>query len=171
MLEILTTFSATQILIYTIMLALAIKGAVDFGKWGIQIYNEKFNKDYNKKKAEEELKNHYIKCQNQHLETAQWYEDLNQKLDGFTENINEKIDSLKEDIDRLTVSDMHDIKSWIVDKHHKYIKLGWIDDFTMDTIEQRFSDYTLEGGNSYIAGLVKELRELPHVPKESDKEE
>jgi hypothetical protein len=46
------------------------------------------------------------------------------------------------------------------------MKKAWVDDFTMDTIEKRFADYLAEDGNSYVEGLVNELRALPHIPPE-----
>ena len=67
----------------------------------------------------------------------------------------------------MTVSDMHDIKQSIVKDYHFFVEQqGGIDDFSLDTLELRFNDYKAEGGNSYIAGLMAEIRQLPkHPPK------
>ena len=61
-------------------------------------------------------------------------------------------------------SDRNDIKSWLVEKHHFFINQGWIDDFSMDTVNRRFSDYVEEGGNSYAESLVNAIRDLPNQP-------
>lgn len=166
--ELLTTFSVEQIIIYTIMLGFAIKGCVDFADWIKKKYNEKFNKDYTAKTKEEILEQHYINCSKQHEESIQKYNDLEDILYNFMETVNEKVDKIEEQVSQLTRSDMHDIKGWIVEKHHKIIKQGWVDDFTMDIIEKRYSDYLAQGGNSYIKGLITELRNLPHVPPQNN---
>jgi hypothetical protein len=166
MLEILSAFSVHQIIVYTIMLALAIKGGVDFFGWVKDKYESKFNKDYKAKKGEEMLEEHYDKCKLQHLESVARYEGLNKKIDDLTENINQKVGNIEAQIAQLVDSDRNDIKSWIVEKHHELMKKAWVDDFTMDTIEKRFADYLAEDGNSYVEGLVNELRALPHIPPE-----
>jgi len=167
MLELLKTLSVQQIAIFTVMLALAIKGTVDFFTWCKGKYEEKFNKDHSKKNQEEKLMEHYKKCSNQHDETMILYENLNKKIDNLTENFNTSINNINSKIDQLTMSDMHDIKGWIVEKHHTLIKQGWVDDFTMDTLEKRYADYKAEKGNSYVGGLMTELRALPHCPPEN----
>ena len=65
----------------------------------------------------------------------------------------------------LTISDMHDIKSWIVEQYHRfYINQGWIDAFNAETIDRRYEDYKKEGGNSYIDTIMDRLHELPMDP-------
>ena len=72
---------------------------------------------------------------------------------------------IEERLEALTESDMHDIKSWIVDQYHKfYVEQGWIDAFSADTIEHRYNDYKNEGGNSYIDQLMDRLHSLPMDP-------
>ena len=83
----------------------------------------------------------------------------------------ERIAKIEQRIEDLTESDMHDIKSWIVDQYHKfYIEQGWIDAFNADTLDKRYEDYKKEGGNSYIDTLMKRLHSLPmDPPQEQDK--
>ena len=68
-------------------------------------------------------------------------------------------------LDKLTESDMHDIKAWIVEQYHKfYIGQGWIDAFSAETIDRRYEDYKDEGGNSYIDNLISQLHTLSMDP-------
>ena len=168
MLELLAAFSVEQIIVYTIMLALAIKGGVDFFGWAKDKYQKKFDKDYSAKTKEEKLVEHYERCADQHKESLERYQTLETKIDTLTETMNSKVDKIEAQLKQLTESDMHDIKGWIVEKHHSLIKKGWVDDFTMDTLEHRYADYVAEDGNSYVAGLMSELRALPHFPPEND---
>lgn len=65
----------------------------------------------------------------------------------------------------LIESDKDDIKAFITRQHHYFVyQKGWIDDYSLDCIEQRYSHYENQGGNSFIASLMKELRALPKQP-------
>ena len=99
-------------------------------------------------------------------------ENTLENIDSRLEKIEKRLDTIEEKLQKnearmedLTLSDMHDIKSWIVDQHqYFYVDLGWIDAYHMDVIEQRYKDYKKEGGNSYIESLVARLRTLPTDP-------
>ena len=160
----LAKFSIQQILLFIILGALAFKEVVNFLSWCKDLYNKKFNKDYDVKKGEHELKEHFINCKQQNVDILNRYNNLEQKLDFLTQQFKIQIKQIEENLELLKMSDMHDIKGWIVERHHNLIKQGWVDDFTMDTIEHRYSDYKAEDGNSYVDSLMKELRALPKFP-------
>ena len=150
MLELLSKFTLDKIVVYTVMLLFAVKGFADLYCWFRGKYGEKFKKDYIKATKEQQ-----IKMQHQNIEA---------KINMMAEQINR----IETQVNQLIESDMHDIKSWIVEKHHFLKKQGFVDDFTMDVIEKRFSDYVKENGNSYIKGLVGDIRKLPHARKKED---
>ena len=164
MLELLAAFSVEQILVFSIMLILAIKGGVDLFDWAHEKYIKKFNKDHLALNQQESLRQQQEEYRKQQTEALEKYVSLENKIYSLTEDINEKVNNIESQLAQLTKSDMHDIKSWVVEKHHYLTAQGWVDDFTMDTIEKRFEDYKKENGNSYVAGLVSEIRELPHYP-------
>jgi len=153
LLELLKAYSVEQILIFCVMLLFAIKSAVDFVDWGREKYNKRFNKDHSALEKEEDAEEKYNELKDQ-LDT----------LISFSQRIENRMENMDSQLIQLTQSDMHDIKSWMVEKHHQLIEAGWVDDFTMDTIEKRFDDYKKENGNSYVEGLVNEMRALPHHP-------
>lgn len=161
MLELLAGYSLSQILIFGIGLILAVKGVWDLADYFKGKYDKKFNKDVTKLKKEELLEQHYENCKKQHDETMEQYTVLSNKLD----NITSSIDELSNRVDALTESDMHDIKQSIVKDYHFFVEnQKWIDDFSLECLELRFKDYEQEGGNSYIAGLMSEIRQLPKHP-------
>lgn len=170
MTNLLTNFSIQQIILFTVFGALAFKGVVDFLLWCKDLYNKKFNKDYKAKKEEQQLQEHFESCQKQSKAMTDKYESLENKIDDLTEKLKIRIDQIEGSLELLKTSDMHDIKGWIVERHHNLIKQGWVDDFTMDTLEYRYSDYKAEHGNSYIDSLMNELRNLPKFPPETKKE-
>lgn len=161
MLDLITGYTLSQIAIFIIALALAIKGGWDLVDFFKNKYRNRFDKDYDLKKREEVLEQHYLSCKKQHDETMDQYNSLNDKLDGIVDSI----EDLTKRVDTLTESDMHDIKQSIVKDYHYFTeKQGWIDDFSLNVLESRFADYKEEGGNSFIETLMKEIRALPKHP-------
>lgn len=157
MLELFKAYSVEQILIFGVMLLFAIKSAADLAEWMYGKYTKKFNKDYSVLEKEEDAEERYNELKDQ-LDT------LISEFRGFRQTVEDRTENIDSQLAQLTQSDMHDIKSWMVEKHHQLIEAGWVDDFTMDTIEKRFDDYKKENGNSYVEGLVNEIRALPHHP-------
>ena len=91
-------------------------------------------------------------------------EELKQESSRTTQEIKEikaEFDNVNSKINLLTESDKDDIKGWIVSQYHFFMEQGWIDDFSMDTIEKRYGHYVEEGGNHYVHTLMKELKALP----------
>ena len=165
MIDLITNFTPTQIIACIVGIAVAFKGVWSFIDYFKEKYDKKFHKNYTEKKKEEILEEHYQKCAVQHQESVDLYNSLNNKMDILTDTVNEKFEEIEKNIERLTMSDMHDIKQSIVKSYHFFVEQqGWIDDFSLDTLELRYNDYVLENGNSYAAGLMSEIRQLPKHP-------
>lgn len=165
MIDLFTMFTIPQLCIGIIMLILAIKGAWDLVDFFKTKYKEKFNKDHSRIAKEEELERHYQECKNQHIETLSLYEKLENKIDILSDTVTYQFKDLNDKINILTESDMHDIKQSIVKDYHYFVEeQGWIDDFNLDTILLRYSDYKKEDGNSYIEMLIDEIKKLPKHP-------
>lgn len=92
------------------------------------------------------------------------FDAIEQRLDG----LEERMAAAEERLLDLTISDMHDIKAWIVEQYQKFfVHQGWIDAFSAETIDRRYSDYKKEGGNSYIKNLIDQLHTLSMDPAQS----
>lgn len=146
-----------KILMFVVLLACAIKGAVSFYEWAYEKLKQIFNLEHTKVNEKQQLErklNH----------GSQIMRDL-QKNQQQTDEI---LESLTEKINMLVDSDRDDIKAFITREHHYFCyKVGWIDDFSLDCIQKRFKHYRDEGGNSFIEGFMEELRALPkQQPKE-----
>ena len=159
MLELLKQYSLSDILIFIIIFALAIKSTVTFFDCAIERFQKIFNKQHtelNKKEQLERRLDHGSQIMNQ-LQT-------NQKV------IEKTLEDLSNKINMLIESDKDDIKSFITREHHRFCyQVGWIDDFSLDCIEKRYKHYTDEGGNTFIPGLMEELRALPKSPESIQK--
>lgn len=149
--ELLEHFSINEIIIGIILLALAIKGTVSFIQWAIKEINAIFKK-----------KNINISIHQKMDERLNKHDEKIAELINVQKDILNKIENLSSDINLLLASDKDDIKSYITEKHHYFCYVQqWIDDYSLDCLEKRFSHYKEEGGNSFIENLMKELRSLP----------
>ena len=152
--ELLEQYTIPQIIAFIIGLVAMIKGAWDTIEYFKDKYKRKFNKDYDVKIKETKLENFYNKTQQRH-------EEIMAKID----KVSDSVDTLSKRMDKLTESDMHDIKQFIVKEYHYFAEQkGQIDDYSLDTILLRYADYKDEGGNSYIETLINELKKLPKHP-------
>ena len=88
--------------------------------------------------------------------------DLTAHKDSI-ESINKNVEKVTKQVALLIDSDKEDIKGFIVDEYHKWIKLQVIDIYSLDTLEKRYEKYLLEGGDTFVEDLMNELRGLKKV--------
>lgn len=147
MIDLLKNYSLTEIGIFIITLSLAIKGFVNFYDWAKERIRNPFDKKYTEKEIQKKI-----------LDTL----DLH----------NEQIRKMSKAISILLESDRDDIKAWITEKHHYFCyKLGYIDDYNLQSIEARYKHYKEENGNTFIDSFMKDIRSLPVVSVINKKEE
>lgn len=157
MAELITNYSWSEIILFVIAFAAAIKGVVTFWDWG----KDRLRKVYDKEDKIEEIKSLIVENIKQ----------MNEFSNIQAQTINE-IQHLKENITNLTASDKDDIKAWITEKHHHFCyDIKYIDDYSLDCIEKRYAHYVDEGGNSFISKLMEEIRNLPKVSDAESKQE
>ena len=157
MAELITNYSWSEIILFVIAFAAAIKGVVTFWDWG----KDRLKKVYDKEDKIEEIKSLIVENTKQ----------MNEFSNIQAQTINE-IQHLKENITSLTASDKDDIKAWITEKHHHFCyEIKYIDDYSLDCIEKRYAHYVDEGGNSFISTLMEEIRNLPKVSDVESKQE
>ena len=154
MLELLTTYSVAEILIFVFMLAVALKGVISLWDWIVDRLRKVFTKEAKAIKDKEDVEEHFKRN-----------DEAIRKLTECQVLNAETFKALEDKINLLIDSDKDDIKSWITEKHHFYVyQQEWIDDYTLDCIEKRYHHYKDEGGNSFIRDLMIEIRQLPHQP-------
>lgn len=152
--ELLAHYSIEQILGFIVCLALAIRGCVIFWDWGYNRLRQIFQKE-----TKEDVKTRQLEERLNRMET-----NLNNLVETQQKNT-ATVNKMKEKIDMLTESDRDDIKSSIVEKYHHFVEEEeWIDDYSLDCIEKRYTHYEQEGGNSFVRDLMEELRALPKHP-------
>lgn len=87
-----------------------------------------------------------------------------------------EISSLKSQIGTLTERTQDSTRAYLIDKHHYFCyQMGGIDDMALQDMERRFMYYKVAGGDTFIDGLMEEVRALPrltleHMSNQSRKE-
>ena len=143
LIQLFSQFNLGQILIIIVLLGLSAKGVITFFDWVKARLYKLSNKQLKSKKANEQIKNQE--------------ETIN--------NLKKDVEKIQKSIDTLIESDKENIKAWITEKHHYYCyEKKYIDDYTLDCLEKRFTRYEEEGGNSFIHNLMDDLRDLPRKP-------
>jgi len=98
-------------------------------------------------------------------------DELKNSIDTRFDEINFKLDRQEQNIKQLQATDsitlarlQDEARSQIIDKHHYFCyKIKAIDDLSLQSLERAYMYYTNAGGNTFIEGLMKELRQLPRA--------
>ena len=110
----------------------------------------------------------------------QWREDMSKKVDESDKVITEtknllkdqlspRIQELENNMYKVSDSNMGAIKSFIISEYHKWMERGYIDVYSLSLIEDRYKDYSKNGGNTFILDLMNQLRSLDIKPMIIDK--
>ena len=153
----LKAYSLQDILIFMVLLAIAIKGAISFFDWAKERLGRVYKKEYAETKTQEDLD---AKLQQESVAI--------QKLEKNQAEMMIAMEKLSNKIDALIDSDKDDIKTFLVKEHHYFCyQRGWVDDYSLDCCEKRYKHYVQEGGNSFIEDMMNEIRNLPKQPPQT----
>ena len=155
--ELFTKYTLTQIILFIFVFATSLKGF--FTLW--DYFYDKIKKHFKEETEEEQDKIDIAK----HLaDISAQIENINAQHTLDRQELIKKIDETNATISVLLASDKDDIKSWITEKHHYFCyESKCIDYQSLDCIEKRYRHYVDEGGNSFVADLMNEIRALPKV--------
>lgn len=168
MIELLSMFSLSDIIIMLIMVAVAAKECLSlFGYFWGKIKSI-FNKGYEIKDEKEELLERLDELTDYIKMNKEEHKDFSKTVSNIQKEYRTMFETQQKTLNKLIASDIEDIKSDIVKQYHHFTTKEWIDDFSMDAVERRFARYEEEGGNSYVHTLVERLRQLPNEPIEKE---
>ena len=155
--DFLSEYSFAEFLVFALIFILAIKEGFNFFDW----VKARFRKATNKALEEKE---EHDKIEEEIEDLNKFYEEKAVVDRGFAD-ADKRFKKIEESIEMLIESDKEDIKSFITLQHHKFVyEQEWIDDYSMECLEKRFAIYEREHGNSFVLGLMNELRALPKRP-------
>lgn len=151
--QLLARYSVTEIIIFLVLVGCAIKEVVTFIDWAHKRLKQRFAREDEHEEIKQELE-----------KVADHLDKIEKHFTTMLEENRVQAREMQKSIDLLIASDKDDIKAWITREHHFFCyEAKKIDDYSLDCIEKRFAHYKDEGGNSYIADLMGEIRALPKV--------
>jgi FtsZ-binding cell division protein ZapB len=74
--------------------------------------------------------------------------------------LNDQIKEIEGELLVISESNKSAIRSYIVSEYQKWMKLGFIDVYSLSLIEDRFNDYSNLHGNTFIYDLMQQIRRL-----------
>lgn len=155
--ELLTKYTLTEIILFIFVFATSLKGFLTLWDY----FYDKIKRHFKEETEEEQDK---IDITKQLADISAQIENINAQHILDRQELIKKIDETNATINVLLASDKDDIKSWITEKHHYFCyECKCIDYQSLDCIEKRYRHYVDEGGNSFVADLMKEIRALPKV--------
>lgn len=147
--DLLSRYSASEILFFCAVLAIAIKEFVQLYDWFRSRIKQHFDVEYNDKEDHAKIDR---------------FEEERDKFNEALDDIRKSLRQTNERIDMLIESDKESIKSEITKQHHYFVEQKkCIDYHSMDCLEKRFAVYEKEHGNSFVEDLMNEIRALPKV--------
>lgn len=151
--RILTSYSLVDVILILFLLAFAAKEVLQL----IDFFHNRSQKKIDEENEEQQTSEKILeKISDLEDQFTVLYDETTSSFESIKATLKEHQDTL----DLLIKSDKDDIRADIVKQHHYFIAKGSIDDFSMDAIERRYDHYKQEGGNSYITGLMHDLRQL-----------
>lgn len=180
----LSQFSIESIIVTLVMFLAAVKVVGELLNWCYEKIKQHFNWKTQEDNRHSELMENFneLKVRNkqneeENLRRDKLIEKISNQLDEqdrktadmvktLTAQTNE-LTNLKDRVQTLTDRVQDSTKAYIIDKHHHFVyQVKAIDDMSLQELERRFVYYKAAGGNTFIDGLMEEVRDLPKVTVE-----
>ena len=91
--------------------------------------------------------------------------DLRDMVVESNETTTAKIEYISNQCDFLKVCDKEDKKAYITREFNYFTRLGEIDLFSKETLEKIYELYLKENGDTFVAGMMSQIRILPVAAK------
>lgn len=151
--QLMSQYSIESLIILIITLAVAFKFINELWEW---CYN-KMQTHFNYKSIKNQKYDEIIESIN----------SLKHEISNLSDCVNSQSERIKkiQAHEKLTLERLQEnSRSYIIDKHHYFCyEIKAIDDLNMQSLERRYMYYKTAGGNSFIDGLMDEIRDLPRI--------
>lgn len=151
--QLLSQYSIETLVILVALLGFSIKAMSELWEWFYNKFKEHFSfrtqRDQDHQQLIEQIK-----------ELSNGIKATQEEIQILKNNMIQFSDQMKITTERLQES----TRNYIIDKHHYFCyQVKAIDDLSLQSLERRFLYYKAAGGNSFIDGLMEEIRELPRL--------
>jgi len=146
-------YSIETLILLTISLGLAIKFVGELWEYFYNKVKKYFNYQSQKDQKHEEI-----------IDGIGSIKEQIKSLKEENKNLNDKLASFDDKMDIMTERLQENTRSFIIDKHHYFCyTVGAIDDLNLQSLERHYLYYKASGGNSFIDGLMEDIRALPRL--------
>lgn len=151
--QLLSQYSIETLVILVALLGFSIKAMSELWEWFYNKFKEHFSfrtqRDQDHQQLIEQIK-----------ELSNGIKATQEEVQILENNMTQFSDQMKITTERL----QENSRNYIIDKHHYFCyQVKAIDDLSLQSLERRFLYYKAAGGNSFIDGLMEEIRELPRL--------
>ena len=145
--------SVESIILFIIAIGFAIRVVLELWDYFYSKLKKYFNYTSERDKKYDEILESLAKLQKDLSDMRQEGQSNQQEMKTLQDNfavVNERL--------------QENTRNMIIDKHHYFCyEIGAIDDLSLQSLERRYLYYKSAGGNSFIDGLMEELRALPRL--------
>lgn len=151
--QLLSQYSIETLVILVALLGFSVKAMSELWEWFYNKFKEHFSfrtqRDQDHQQLIEQIK-----------ELSNGIKTTQEEVQILENNMTQFSDQMKITTERL----QENSRNYIIDKHHYFCyQVKAIDDLSLQSLERRFLYYKAAGGNSFIDGLMEEIRELPRL--------
>ena len=151
--QLLSQYSIETLVILVALLGFSIKAMSELWEWFYNKFKEHFSFRTQRDQDHQQLIEQIKELSNGIKATQEEVQILENNMTRFS-------DQMKITTERL----QENSRNYIIDKHHYFCyQVKAIDDLSLQSLERRFLYYKAAGGNSFIDGLMEEIRELPRL--------
>ena len=151
--QLFSQYSFESLWLLIILLAVAFK-----------FVNELFEYFYERSKR---FFNYQSKKDNDKKDIINSLNDLRKNIENLQNSIVTQSEAIKQlkDHEKLTLERLQEnSRNYIIDKHHYFCyEVKAIDDLSLQSLERRYLYYKAAGGDSFIDGLMEDIRALPRI--------
>lgn len=151
--QLFSQYSFESLWLLIILLAVAFK-----------FVNELFEYFYERAKK---FFNYQSKKDNDKKDIINSLDNLRRNIENLQNSIVTQSEAIKQlkDHEKLTLERLQEnSRNYIIDKHHYFCyEVKAIDDLSLQSLERRYLYYKAAGGDSFIDGLMEDIRALPRI--------
>lgn len=152
-------YSIETLILLVLSLAIAFRGVSELWDY---FYN-KIKKYFSYQSIEDQKHNDIM------AELSELKEAIS-SISGNIDDLHGKVGALETQAGLTTERLQENTRTYLIDKHHYFCyEVQAIDDLNLQSLERRYLYYKAAGGNSFIDGLMEEIRALPRIAFQNQK--
>lgn len=146
-------------------LVLLLVAVLAIGKWLSSAWDYAYQKMREHFNIESDNERQVKEWDKQIKEIGSTIDDMADKVDALQKKLDESNKSSEENKRILMDRIQEEARTYIIDRHHLFVyQVKAIDDFNLENLETKYMYYKGAGGDSFVDGLMDEVRSLKRVP-------